>query len=145
MATISKFQYKAPVLTDTEFRINREYVRQKGAIPINIHLQREVTPLENENKAIFELTVYLNGNETKWNDDAPYWAKVKYGAQFEWDDNVTEEDIERFLLYKFQPLSFKPGLTILFSTHYRRAFLSALLIFNLTSHPYLFQPFFSSF
>lgn len=97
MATVSKFQYKAPVLTETEFRINREYVKQKGPIPINIHLQREVTPLENANKAIIELTVYLNGNETKWDDDAPYWAKVKYGAQFEWDDNVTEEDIEKFL------------------------------------------------
>lgn len=45
--------------------------------------------------------------------------------------------VERVLFYKFQPLPFKPTFPILFSTHCKRAFHSALLLFPLTSHLHL--------
>jgi len=98
----SAFQFSRPLLTKSHFEMNSP--KDEINNEVSVHLNRNITKIEGENKAIVELGVELNQRNGVVKENALFVAQVVMQSVFSWDDSLQEEQVTTFLEYNASAL-----------------------------------------
>lgn len=93
----SKFQFSNPVLLEESFSINKEYPQEEMSqiteIPVRLDHAKPNIDIRKHSEASSFLTVEV-GTE---GPDFPYHISVTMGAVFQWDESLSQEEVDSLL------------------------------------------------
>lgn len=92
----SDFQFIQPMLTKARFDMLPIDGNPDGEVSINV--KKNILRLTGKKKAVISVTVLLNQLDNDKNrKNIPFTAEVEMQCIFTWNDNLSEEDINKFL------------------------------------------------
>ncbi|EAC3108901.1 hypothetical protein JX009_000467 [Listeria monocytogenes] len=91
----SKFEFENPVLTEIDFKINKNFIKEN--IDTNTESASGSITVKHKDDIPNEAFVYLNIIIGQQGDSFPFELKLTMGSNFKWPEGIDENNIESLL------------------------------------------------
>ncbi len=91
----SEFQFARPIITDLKFQLNKDYIPSEET-SYKFNIKSNINKSKG-NHAIVEVTWFTNLENGSINPK--YDLSISMASNFTWDENITNETLEKLLNY----------------------------------------------
>lgn len=91
--------FTAPIMTYTKFELNPKFKDDGHGLSAELHFHYSLDRPEGANEAAVALRLQINIKQDVRLEDAPFWLEVEYVAQFSWEEDMSQEEIEHQLRF----------------------------------------------
>lgn len=90
-------RFTNPVMTYSRFELNPDFTDNGNGLQAKMNFNYATKRLEQDCAAAVAIRLQINQEEKDRSDNAPFWLEVEYTADFNWTNDMSDDEVERYL------------------------------------------------